>query len=176
MFISRVPREMINSQLQQQEPESPTAGDLRRVSYWLNGDSGSGQGLIKQEVPVITSDAAGVIDLSQLPPSNMPGPDDPTVKVVLNEVRSLQFEYFDGTSWDNETWDSTQPGADGVTPIGSPVAIRVTIELAQPGNPNVTKTYKHVITFMTANGTTTMQQANTNNSNSSTTGGGNTSP
>ncbi len=180
LFISRVPREMLDAQLQQQEGSSTTAGDVRRVSYWLNGDNGSGQGLLKQEVPMVTSDDAGAIDLSSLPPGNGTNLDDPTVKMVLPEVRSLQFEYYDGANW-NDTWDSTAlpttgpaaSGTDGVTPQGSPVAIRVTVEIAQPDK-SETKRYQHVITFMTANGTTVMPQAGTTNP--STTGGGTSSP
>ena len=173
MFISRVPREMINAQLQQQEGSVPLAGDLRRVSYWLIGDNGSGQGLAKQEVKLVTADDAGAIDQSVLPPSN--GSDNPEQYLFVEEVKSLQFEYYDGTEW-NESWDSTQPGADGVTPLGSPVAIRITVGLAQPGKPDAgLKSYQHVITFLTANGTTTMPQTGTS-TNPSTTGGGTTSP
>jgi prepilin-type N-terminal cleavage/methylation domain-containing protein len=176
MFICRVPREMINDQLQQQEGSSTTAGDLRRVSYWLNGDNGSGQGLMKQEVPLITSDDAGAIDLSALPPGSGNNADDSTVKVVIEEVRSLQFEYYDGTNW-IDTWDSTAlstaAGADGVTPQGSPVAIRVTLEIAQPGQAEP-KRYQHVIAFLTASGTTILSSSNSTNP--STTGGGTSSP
>ena len=163
MFVNRVPRELINAQLQQQEgTDMPIAGDVRRVTYWLQ----DGGGLMRQEAKVLTSDDSGAIDPSTLlSPSNTDNQ-----KVFVEEVKTLQFEYFDGTdqSW-TDSWDSTQAGADGVTPIGSPVAIRVTVTIAQSGKAD--KTYQHVITFPTANGTTAMQQTTP-----STTGGGTTSP
>ena len=39
--------------------------------------------------------------------------------IIADEVRSLQFQYFDGTDW-QDSWDSTTLGSDGITPIGSP--------------------------------------------------------
>ncbi len=161
MFVNRVPREMLNAQIQQQEGTIPLAGDVRRISYWLL----DGGGLARQEVKVLTSDDSGAIDQNSLPP-NVDNP-----KVFIEEVKSLQFEYFDGTNW-NDSWDSTQASTDGLTPIGSPVAIRVTVGVAQAGHPDLQpKSYQHVITFPTANGTTVMQQTTP-----STTGGGTTSP
>ena len=44
-------------------------------------------------------------------------------------MRSLNFQYFDGTDW-QDSWDSTALGPDGVTPLGSPLAIAVTIGIA----------------------------------------------
>jgi hypothetical protein len=160
MFVNRVPRELINAQLEQQEgTDMPIAGDVRRISYWLL----DGGGLARQEVKVLTSDDSGAVDTSVLPPNNVDNP-----KVFVEEVKTLQFEYFDGTNW-NDSWDSTQVGADGLTPIGSPVAIRITVSISQAGKAD--KTCQHVITFPTANGTTVMQQTTP-----STTGGGTTSP
>jgi hypothetical protein len=174
MFISRVPRDMINAQLQQQEGSVPITCDLRRVSYWLLDDGG----LAKQEVKLVTSDDGGAVDQSVLPPG---GGDDPSqYQVFVPEAKSLLFEYFDGTNW-NDSWDSTQPGNDGLTPFGSPIAIRVTVELAQPGRSD-TKKYQHILSFLTANGPTFLQQqSSSSGSNSATTspaimGGGTTSP
>jgi hypothetical protein len=138
----------------------PAASDTRRISYWLVGDGNSpGGGLAKQEVQQVTSDDA----LTNLPP----GVEDGTYKIIAEEVRSLTFSYFDGTNW-NDTWDSTQPGADGVTPIGPPVAVSIEIELPGVGGPDVpTKRYRHVVSIVTANGTTPQ---------SNSTSGGGTSP
>jgi hypothetical protein len=162
MFISRVPREIINAQLKQQQGNVSVVGDLRRVSYWLlDGDGG----LAKQEAKIALSDDSGAIDQGVLPPNVS---DPSTYSVLAPEVKTLQFEYYDGTEW-SDSWDSTTPGADGVTPVGSPVAIRITIGLAQPNKPDL-KQFQHVVFFMTANGTTSMTQTGNN----STTGGGST--
>jgi Tfp pilus assembly protein PilV len=154
LFVSRFPRELyvnINSETQ------PVVSDLRRISYWLPGGQDSPTGLARQEVPLVTSDDA----LQNLPP----GIDNESSFVIADEVRNLQFQYFDGTNW-QDTWDSTVPGADGVTPIGSPCAIAVTIGVARPGANGNLKTYRHVIAIQTANGTTLQAQTQ------STTGGG----
>jgi hypothetical protein len=80
-------------------------------------------------------------------------PDDPTVYVVAEEVRSLAFQYFDGTNW-QDTWDSTATGSDGMTPMGPPLAIAITVGLSPPGSTDASKvqTYRHVVALMTANG------------------------
>jgi hypothetical protein len=71
-------------------------------------------------------------------------------------VRSLSFEYFDGTNW-QDSWDSTTPGADGITPVGSPRAVAVTVGVALPGANGNVKIYRHVIAIQSANGTTAQQ-------------------
>jgi hypothetical protein len=77
--------------------------------------------------------------------------------VIAPEVKSLTFEYFDGTGW-MESWDSTLPGEDGVTPIGPPRAIAITISLLRPGYTEdsppeaALKQYRHVVAIVTANG------------------------
>jgi Tfp pilus assembly protein PilV len=145
LFVSRFPRELYvnpNSDTQ------PVVSDLRRISYWLPDGQDSTTGLARQEVPLVTSDDA----LQNLPP----GIDSESSYVIADEVRELNFQYFDGTNW-QDTWDSTTPGADGVTPIGSPCAIAVTISVARPGANGNVKSYRHVIAIQTANGTTAQQ-------------------
>jgi Tfp pilus assembly protein PilV len=162
LYVSRFPRELYvnpNSDTQ------PVVSDLRRISYWLPGGQDSTTGLARQEVPLITSDNA----LQNLPP----GIDGESSYVIADEVRELNFQYFDGTNW-QDSWDSTTPGADGVTPIGSPCAIAVTISVARPGANGSVKSYRHVIAIQTANGTTVQQTQSTTSGTSaaSTTGGG----
>jgi hypothetical protein len=75
--------------------------------------------------------------------------------LVAREVKSLTFQYFDVNqqSW-MDSWDGTQPGPDGVTPIGPPAAISIVVEIALPnsdGEP-VRKTFKHIVALPTANG------------------------
>jgi len=147
LFVSKVPREVWGTQ----DGDTPIVSDLRRISYWLAG-SGDTQGLARQEIKVATSQ-----DAANLPP----GIDNETSYIIADEVRSVSFSYFDGTSW-NDSWDSTQLGADGITPIGPPRAIAITIGIPRPGtgptggsSEKALKTYRHVVAILSANGTTT---------------------
>ena len=77
--------------------------------------------------------------------------------VIAPEVVQLQFRYFDGTDW-QDTWDGSQPGPDGMTPMGPPRAIEITLGVRQPtpeggdatANTNV-KTYVHYVAIEAAN-------------------------
>jgi hypothetical protein len=86
-----------------------------------------------------------------------PGIPDEESMVIAEEVKSLSFSYFDGTNW-LDTWDGTQPGPDGSTPVGPPLAIAVTLGIAPPGVEGSTqadqglKLYRHVVPLVTANG------------------------
>jgi Tfp pilus assembly protein PilV len=169
LFISRVPREAL-ADLNNPNDVPPVVSDLRRVSYWLAGGDGSPAGLARQEIPLVTSDDA----LQNLPP----GIDNESSYVLADEVRSLNFQYFDGTDW-QDSWDSTTLGADGVTPVGSPRAIAVTIGIAPSRGPGTSqtddanlKTYRHVLVIPSANGTTAMSQATTGTTGTGTTGTG----
>jgi hypothetical protein len=83
-----------------------------------------------------------------------PNIDNEASYIIAEEVRSLSFQYYDGTQW-NDTWDSNTLGADGITPVGSPVAVAVTIGLARGQGPNApVKLFRQVIAISTANGTT----------------------
>jgi len=149
--------------------EQPLRSDLRRVYYWCI-DSGEQRGLYRQEVKVATSTQA-------LTPVTAPNPGDDGVTLIAPEVRSVTFEYFDGANW-QPTWDGTQFGADGQTPLGPPLAIAVTVTVAPSDkgagadNTETWKTYRHVVAILTANGVGT-NSAVTNNpvANSTTTGG-----
>ena len=78
------------------------------------------------------------------------------MKLLASEVKTLQFEYWDGTQWAT-SWDGTQTSPlDGVTPIGPPQAIRITLGLALPttgdnGEEAPVKTYRHVVAIPAAN-------------------------
>src|SRR5262249_11926526 len=144
--------------------EVPLVTDARRISYWFTPN----EGLFKEEGIYITADPAeggfgsnnGVIDPSALPPNNLA--DDPEKYLLADEVQSALFEYFEGSEWVEE-WDSTDTtaSADGVTPKGSPRAIRVTLELAQPDKPDrPVRTFVHTIALPTANGTNPLTQIN----------------
>jgi prepilin-type N-terminal cleavage/methylation domain-containing protein len=168
LYISRLPLEAWSNNNTNDTP--PLVSDLRRVSYWLVGGDGSPTGLGRQEVAVVTSDDA----LQNLPP----GIDNEASYILAEEVVSLNFQYYDGTDW-QDSWDSTTMGADGVTPIGSPRAIAVTIgitahhsSVAPLNDVSNPKFYRHVIAIPSANGTTVMTQPTPGSSSSTGTGGG----
>src|SRR5262249_7925246 len=112
--------------------------DLRRVSYWLPDDT---QGLCRMEANLVTSDDA----------TNTSLPGDPGPYHFAQEVRQLEFQYFDGSSW-QDSWDSTHPPSDRGTPPRAPRAISVKITVQVPGHKEL-KPYRHVVHVLTANGT-----------------------
>jgi hypothetical protein len=89
-----------------------------------------------------------------------PGLPDESSYILAPEVKDVQFEYFDGTNW-NDSWDCTTLGADGITPIGPPTAIRIHLKIetpgSTPGSPAKLKSYTSTIGILTANGTTVQQ-------------------
>ena len=62
-------------------------------------------------------------------------PDVPegSYQLIAEEVKSLQFQYWDGSAW-QDSWDGTVAGSDGSTPIGPPPAIAITIGVPAPGS------------------------------------------
>jgi hypothetical protein len=146
LYIARVPREALPTDA---SVIPPVVSDLRRVSWWLPTG-----GLARQEVAVETA----VDALDNLPP----GIPDEDSYVIAPEVQNVQFQYFDGSEW-QDTWDCTTLGADGVTPIGPPQAIAIVLDIATPQdgakeNEPPTKRYRHVVACITANGTTLQTQ------------------
>ena len=167
LYVSRVPPNPAPTNVPGGGLQIPGVSDQHRIVYWLV----DGGGLARQEVTATTSDDAVN--------SNVPsGATDPNSKQLLaQEVKSLQFEYFDGTEW-NDTWDGSQLGVDGITPIGSPVAVAVILGLAVPGTDEV-KTYRHVVAIPTANNPTPLQSSTSTGTTGSSGGsgtGGTTSP
>jgi hypothetical protein len=159
LYVTRLPPDAgpMGNQIQ-----LPSLSDQRRIVYWL----ADGGGLARQEIGPVTSDDAQNGNI----PSGMPEPG--SREMVAKEVRSLQFEYFDGTTW-QDSWDGTQTGSDGVTPIGPPLAVAITIGLTQPDS-NELKHYRHVVAIPTANGVNAQQQQLPSGSGSSSTGGSST--
>jgi prepilin-type N-terminal cleavage/methylation domain-containing protein len=153
--------------------EQPLRFDQRQVQYFYS-DGGGQRGLYRQDIPLPLT-YQGVANI-MVPPATA-GPGDDGVVLLAPEVRSITFEYFDGANW-QPTWDGTQLGQDGVTPLGPPLAIRVTMSIAPPGkgaeadNSDSWKTLQHVIPIVTANGVgTNSSNANNPNTTNSTTGG-----
>ena len=155
LFVSNLPREIYASGYSLGNTDAttilPPSSDVRRISYWLVGGEDSPGGLARQEVALSTSDDA----LMNLPP----GIDNETSYIIADEVRDLNFQYWDGMEW-NDSWDSTMLGPDGVTPIGSPLAIAVTISVAPqhtsgpPQENEPLRTVRHVLVIPSANGAT----------------------
>jgi prepilin-type N-terminal cleavage/methylation domain-containing protein len=164
VYTSRVPREALQALNPNNAAASganngganggtaqPTQGvsDLRRITFWLSSTSPGG--LARQETLAVTSPS----DIGNLPP----GISDEGSYIIHPEVVSVQFQYYDGTNW-QDSWDGTQPGSDGQTPQGPPVAVAITLTLTEPGSRGAqqggqarTYQYYHVVGIPTANGT-----------------------
>lgn len=155
IFVSRVPFALGDAntfaRIQAQDGDGTgTGSDLVRVTYWMaNGGSGP---LCRQERPWVTAD--GVRD------STDPDTSDEAGDVIVDDVTAIQFEYFDGSSgsWTN-SWDGSTPGADGVTPMGPPRAVRVTLTIdlpgARPNDAHTSRTVVQVIPIRTSAGLAT---------------------
>jgi hypothetical protein len=150
VYVSRVPRELYTARpaSDDQEENRLVVSDLRRITYWLAGDSDVPLGLARQEVKVATSDdATGPL---------LPEGADEVGFLIAEEVKSLQFSYWDGTAW-GETWDGSALGSDGKTPIGPPLAIAIVVGIAPPsayrgGGEPVLQYFRQVIAIPVANG------------------------
>jgi prepilin-type N-terminal cleavage/methylation domain-containing protein len=142
LWVSRVPPPYSPAAVDANTAQ-PIAPDVRQVVYWLAG-SGSG-GLARQEIAMVTS----------TDPSVVWPPQDETPHIIAEEVKNLTFSYFDGQNW-NDTWDGSTFGPDGTTPIGPPMAIAITMDIAvqnsnaPAGVEQTVKTYRHVVSIPTA--------------------------
>lgn len=154
IYVSRVPREIVwSNDATASGNGQPLVSDLRRITYWLAGGTGDPAGLARQEVKVATSDDA----INSIPPDV---PDELSF-VVAEEIKSLEFQYYDGTNWQT-SWDGTTPGLDGTTPIGPPLAIQIKVGVASKyAGPDSVKIYRHVVAIPTANGATSTSQTTT---------------
>jgi prepilin-type N-terminal cleavage/methylation domain-containing protein len=139
LYISRLPYVYERNVLPGQ-----VLSDLRLVSYWLGTDGSTILGLVRREFTDVTSDEANGV---------ASGPN--TGVIIAPEVQSLRFRYFDGLKW-FDAWDGTQSGLDGLTPIGPPVAIEITLGLAssdqRPWVQPTVRYYRHVVPILTADG------------------------
>lgn len=146
LSMSRLPREVDFALTTGVDPENlPLVCDIRRITYWLVNGGDLPLGLARQELKLVASD-----DLMAALPPEIP---DELSYLMAEEVKSLTFSYWDGSAW-SDTWDSTQVGADGMTPLGPPVGIAIVVGIATPGarGESNLKTYRHFIHLPTANG------------------------
>jgi prepilin-type N-terminal cleavage/methylation domain-containing protein len=157
LFVTRVPRELNLSPDAVSSGETPAGvSDLKRITYWLAGGSGEPLGLARQVVKAVTADDS----TAPLPPDI---PDEASL-VIADEVKSIQFQYWDGTAW-QDSWDATVVASGAAGPMGPPQLVAVTIGIVPPGSPArpgtdpVLKYYRHVVEIPTANGSS--QQSTT---------------
>jgi hypothetical protein len=143
IYISQLPSELDLSRAE-------ILSDLRLVSYWLATDGSRPLGLVRRESRQVTADAATIS-------SSAANPAAEGVQMMAEEVQSLQFRYFDGTTW-VETWDGSAMGLDALTPIGPPAAIEITLGILVPSSDNrfwsqpTIRYYRHVVPILTADG------------------------
>jgi prepilin-type N-terminal cleavage/methylation domain-containing protein len=144
LYISQLPTELDRSR-------EEILSDLRLVSYWVATDGSQPLGLVRRECLQVTADQA-------TGSSAAANPSTEGAHMMAEEVQSLQFRYFDGKEW-VDTWDGSATGVDGLTPIGPPMLIEITIGILAPsgdnrtwGQPNL-KLYRHVVPILTADGT-----------------------
>ena len=69
--------------------------------------------------------------------------------IIAPEVKNVLFEYFDGEDW-QASWDGTTMAADGVTPIGPPAAVRITLTINSRDGQRTTD-YKHTVALPAGN-------------------------
>jgi hypothetical protein len=163
IFVTRYPDPRAGGD----SPDSPVPSDLRRISYWLGE-----KGLCRQEIPWVTGEqfrtqSSYVIEDGKTEDSYLIAP----------EVTKLSFEYYDISSQTDDggwasTWDGSQPGPDGTTPMGPPTAIRVkfTIKFKDSSGQETAKDYSHVIALITASGPPTQDDTTNGNGSDSSSG------
>jgi Prokaryotic N-terminal methylation motif len=125
-------------------PDLEIISDVQRTVYWIV--AGDTAGLARAEIKQATG-----ADIDWTDPVNLP---EQNKYVFAPEVKNIQFEYFDGTTWRPDAWDGSTLGDDGVTPIGPPHAIRITITLraVTADDPNADgPKYQQVVAIPTTN-------------------------
>ncbi|MFL5343112.1 MAG: prepilin-type N-terminal cleavage/methylation domain-containing protein [Gemmataceae bacterium] len=146
VFTTRLTRNLVTPPDDPSGATPPVVCDVWRVTYFL-GDNG--QGLVKQEIRQPTAD---LVD-------DVPTSVDDHTRVLAGEVTELTFRYYDGTSF-QDSWDGSQPGPDGVTPMGPPQAVEVTIVVQSPSTGKQTK-YVHVVSLPAAPGPSSSSSSST---------------
>lgn len=126
--------------------------DLKQITYWLAGSSGQPLGLARQEITAVPMNSGTSVQL--------PDGSDEASFILAEEIRDLQFSYFDGNTW-QDSWDGTTLSSDGKSPIGPPLAIAIRVGIvsrgtASNGSSSTTdgpplKYYRHVVSILTAN-------------------------
>lgn len=120
VFAGRAPDALIDPQAAA-SPDLLLGADFKKIVYYLGSDGG---GLCRQVRPMVTADGVW----------NTTDPDLTTelTDVIAPEVKDVLFEYYDGGTWQS-SWDGSETSDDGVTLLGPPRAVRVTLTLEFPG-------------------------------------------
>ncbi len=118
------------------------SSDLRCVMYWIVMNGSEPAGLARYEVKRATAEE---IDFS---PSNLP---EQNKHIIAPEVKSILFEYWDGTAWQT-TWDGAAQASEDGIPLGPPAAIRVSITFRRSATDSSDgPTYQNVFALPTGN-------------------------
>jgi prepilin-type N-terminal cleavage/methylation domain-containing protein len=183
VFASRLPKSLISAKGLTEDSATQEPSDLVRITYWMGSN-----GLCRQERPWVTADGV----------RNSSDPDTSTEAsdTLVHEVTSVSFEYFDprqNRGWVSE-WDGSQMSDDGVTPLGPPRAVKVTLVFSVPSTRQGGAPYEHtvvqvipvrsaaggftppMITPSTDPGTTSSDPSSTGNSSNSSSMNGSSSP
>jgi hypothetical protein len=133
------------------DPTNGITSDAVLTVYWIVMNGNDSAGLARAEFRQATTTN---IDPTSFDPTTLPNQGS---YIIAPEVKSILFEYYDGTTWQTY-WDGTStPTTDGSTPPqGPPAAIRVTITLkatapAADGSAQDGPTYQSVIPIPAAN-------------------------
>ncbi|MGF1579356.1 MAG: prepilin-type N-terminal cleavage/methylation domain-containing protein [Gemmataceae bacterium] len=124
--------------------------DVRRVCYWMIQGNNGPLGLARMESPLPTEQ----VTLEDFPWNTL-SIDEQRKYLLAPEVRSIQFEYYDGLDWQIE-WDGTQPALEAPVPVGPPTAIRISLRLGDrktaPEDEDRLQQFQHIVAIPTANG------------------------
>jgi hypothetical protein len=144
IFLNRLPSPLTDSAAFFQPTGGQTPSGLWRVSYWKGGN---GQ-LCRQERAWVTAD--DVMDPSNVDKGNE------AADTLVGEATDVQFKYLDGQGNETDSWDGTAVGDDGVTPLGPPRAVKVTLtytlQSSRPGGHSFTQKATQVIPVRAAPG------------------------
>ena len=133
---------VVGSQAMPQYLFGPFNGDSGTMQFYTSGTDPNAQvqaGVLYVQY-ALESQGNGGNALVRHVESNLLGQNDPTtfpsglpVEVIVSNVESIEFDYFDGTNW-NSTWDSTS--VDQL-----PFAVKMTLTIAaRNGEPEHTVT------------------------------------
>ena len=132
--VGRVPRELLApDKVRLDAATLPVVSGLRRITYWVV----EGQGLLKEEYTAVTS-----TDIDNWTP------DPDKAKKIAPEVKSISFQYWDGTQW-TPTWTSYDPTSDA--PVGPPAGIEIVITMMPRQEGQQGRNYRQVVSVPTGN-------------------------
>ena len=133
VFASRLPSMMTSARGLSDTSGAQLPSDLVRITYWISQNGG----LCRQERPWVTAD--GVRNSSD------PDLTDEAGDTLVQEVSDVTFEYFHPKDGWMPSWDGSQMSPDGVTPIGPPRAVKVTLVYSIPSTRRGDPPFEHTV-------------------------------